>query len=206
MPRRLAAFLALLAPLAASADDPAVPAPALSASALPAQVDDAGILLHVDLASFRLEAFDLDTAAIGPILRVSVGSPSNPTPTGEFRPIRLVANPSWTPGPVARSSGARPHAPSGESPLGLGKLPLEFGAIQIHAGAHPLQLGKPMSLGCVSVDDASWLRLIAWLEERESLQSWRRRANGEIETGFRRPVRVVVGSVAHDSVSRLELP
>lgn len=187
MPRRLAAFLVLLAPLLARADDSAP-----ATSALPTPEDDAGILLHVDLASFRLEALDLDTAAIGPSLRVSVGSPSYPTPTGEFRPVRLVANPSWTPGPVARSFGARPHPPSSESPLGLGKLPLEFGAIQIHAGAHPLQLGKPMSLGCVSVDDASWLRLIAWLEERESLHAWRRRANGETETGFRRPIRVVV--------------
>lgn len=187
MPRRLAAFLALLAPLSASADDPALPA-----STLPTAEDDAGILLHVDLASFRLEALDLDTAAIGPRLRVSVGSPSYPTPTGEFRPVRLVSNPSWTPGPVARSFGARPLPPSGESPLGLGKLPLEFGAIQIHAGAHPLELGKPMSLGCVSLDDAGWLSLVAWLEERESLHAWHRRANGETETGFRRPIRVVV--------------
>jgi hypothetical protein len=187
MPRRLAAFLALLAPLCASAGDPV-----LAPSDLSPSEDDAGILLRVDLGSFRLEALDLDTASIGPSLRVSVGSPAYPTPTGEFRPVRLVANPSWTPGPVARSFGARPHAPSNESPLGMGKLPLEFGAIQIHAGAHPLQLGKPMSLGCVSVDDASWLRLVEWLEERESLHAWRRRANGETETGFRRPIRVVV--------------
>lgn len=188
MPRRRAAFLALLAPLLASADESALG----EFRDLREPEDGAGILLHVDLASFRLEALDLDTAAIGPTLRVSVGSPSYPTPRGEFRPVRLVSNPSWTPGPVARSFGARPHPPSSESPLGLGKLPLEFGAIQIHAGAHPLQLGKPMSLGCVSLDDAGWLRLVGWLEERESLHAWRRRADGETETGFRRPIRVVV--------------
>ncbi len=182
MPRRLAAFLALALPFAAGADE-AEPPPV---------ADDAGILLHVDLATFELGALDLDTAAIGPTLRVSIGSPSHPTPTGEFRPTRIIENPSWTPGPIARSFGAREHSPSRTSPLGVGKLPLEFGAIQIHAGADPLLLGKPMSLGCVSLDDASWSRLIEWLEERESLQAWHRHENGETESRFRRPIRVVV--------------
>ena len=153
---------------------------------------DPGLLLEVDLDAFRLQARDLGADAAGPSLRVSVGSPTHPTPTGEFRPVRIVRNPAWTPGPYARSLGAQPHPPSKASALGAGKLPLGHGAIQIHAGAHPLELGKAASLGCVRVDDAGWGALLAWLEESQSLQPWRRTAQGEIETGFRRPLRVVV--------------
>ncbi len=153
---------------------------------------DPGLLLEVDLAAFRLAARDLGDAAAGPTLRVAVGSPSHPTPRGEFSPRRVVLNPRWTPGPHARSLGARPLPPSSDGPLGAGKMPLEHGAIQIHAGAEPLELGKPTSLGCVAVADESWHALVSWIEERGGLHPWRRRPEGDAVGEFHRPVRVVV--------------
>jgi len=152
---------------------------------------DPGIELEVDLGSFALRARDLATGHPGPTLRVLIGSPANPTPPGVYRPDRLVRHPAWTPGPKARALGGRPHAPSASGPLGVGKLPLRS-AIQLHAGADRVELGKPVSLGCVGVDDASWHALVAWLEERGSLEPWRGSDVGEAETGFRRPLRVVV--------------
>jgi hypothetical protein len=162
-------------------------APALTASA-----PDPGVLLEVDLARFSLHTRDLSSAVPGPTLRVAVGSPAHPTPTGEFRPVRVVRNPSWVPGDHARRLGARALPPSGDGLLGIGKIPLEFGAIQIHAGADPLELGKPVSLGCVRVQDESWLALVDWLQSSGSLHPWRANPEGDIVSGFRRPIRVVV--------------
>jgi hypothetical protein len=153
---------------------------------------DPGVLIEVDLASYRLDSRDLSAGSVGPALRIAVGSPAHPTPTGEFHPQRVVRNPGWTPGPHARRLGARAARPSSDGPLGVGKIPLEAGAIQIHGGADPLELGKPVSLGCVTLQDEGWLALVDWLHARNSLEPWRVDDSGDLVSGFRRPVRVVV--------------
>src|SRR5512138_1006201 len=130
---------------------------------------DPGVLIDVDLEQFRLVSRDLADDAPGPAMAISVGSPDHPTPTGEFRPLRVVRNPSWMPGAHARRLGARARGPSSDGPLGVGKIPFESGAIQIHGGADPLELGKPVSLGCVRLRDEHWLALVDWLRARDSL-------------------------------------
>ena len=90
--------------------------------------------------------------------------------------MRVVRNPGWMPGPHARRLGARAQRPSSDGPLGVGKIPLESGAIQIHGGADPLELGKPVSLGCVTLRDEGWLELVDWLRSRNSLGPWRETA------------------------------
>jgi hypothetical protein len=153
---------------------------------------DPGVLIEIDLASFSLASRDLSADAIGPALRVAVGSPDHPTPTGEFRPKRVVRNPGWKPGPHARRLGARARRPSSDGPLGIGKIPLEAGAIQIHGGADRIELGKPVSLGCVTLQDEGWLELVDWLHARNSLEPWRETPSGKAISRFRRPIRVVV--------------
>jgi hypothetical protein len=153
---------------------------------------DPGVLIEIDLARFSLESRDLSADTVGPALRVAVGSPAHPTPTGEFRPLHVVRNPGWMPGPHARRLGARGRGPSSDGPLGVGKIPLEAGAIQIHGGADPLELGKPVSLGCVSLRDEGWLELVDWLNSRNSLGPWRETAKGKAVSRFRRPIRVIV--------------
>src|SRR5262245_12604121 len=103
---------------------------------------DPGVLIEVDLARFSLETRDLSADTAGPALRVAIGSPSHPTPIGEFRPRRVVRNPGWMPGPHARRLGARARRPSSDGPLGVGKSPLEAGAIHIHGGADPPHAGQ----------------------------------------------------------------
>ncbi len=153
---------------------------------------DPGVLIEIDLARFSLESRDLSADTVGPVLRVAVGSPAHPTPTGEFRPLHVVRNPGWMPGPHARRLGARARGPSSDGPLGVGKIPLEAGAIQIHGGADPLELGKPVSLGCVSLRDEGWLELVDWLNSRNSLGPWHETALGNAVSRFRRPIRVIV--------------
>jgi hypothetical protein len=152
---------------------------------------DPGLLIEIDLARFSLSSRDLSAGSAGPALRVAVGSPAHPTPTGEFRPLHVVRNPGWMPGPHARRLGARARRPSGDGPLGVGKIPLEAGAIQIHGGADPLELGKPVSLGCVTLRDEGWLELVDWLNSRNGLDPWHESPTGNVSR-FRRPIRVVV--------------
>jgi len=153
---------------------------------------DPGLLIEVDLAHFSLAARDLSAGSAGPALRISVGSPAHPTPIGEFRPRRVVRNPGWMPGASARRLGARARRPSSDGPLGVGKIPLGSGAIQIHGGADPLELGKPVSRGCVTLRDESWLELVDWLRAQSALDPWRASPHGDFVSSFRRPIRVVV--------------
>jgi hypothetical protein len=153
---------------------------------------DPGVLIEVDLERFSLQSRDLAADTAGPALRVAVGSPAHPTPTGAFRPRRVVRNPGFWPGPHARGLGARAQRPSGDGPLGAGKIPLEAGAIQIHGGADPLEIGKPVSLGCVALHDESWLALVDWLRSQQSLDPERATPHGDLVSSFRRPIRVVV--------------
>jgi hypothetical protein len=153
---------------------------------------DPGLLIEVDRARFSLESRDLAADAAGPALAVAVGSPAHPTPTGEFRPRRVVRNPGWQPGPYARQLGARARRPSSSGPLGVGKIPLGLGAIQIHGGADPLELGKPVSLGCVTLRDEGWLALVEWLRAQGGLAAERATSRGDLVSAFRRPIRVVV--------------
>lgn len=157
-----------------------------------AGVPDPGLLVEIDLERFELHVVDLGAWTPGPTFAVAIGSPTHPTPRGEFRPIRVIRNPSWVPGPWARSLGAEPAPPSSDGPLGVGKIPLGGNGIQIHGGAHPLELGKPVSLGCVRMLDQGWYALVEWLEDRRALRPWQRQPAGEVESGFRRPLRVVV--------------
>lgn len=154
---------------------------------------DRGVLLELDRDAFTLVARDLSADSRGPALRVALGSPAHPTPTGAFPLHVVVRNPGWSPGPIARARGATAQPPSRQGPLGVGKIPFaQGGEIALHGGADPLLLGKPVSLGCVRATDEDWLALVAWLEERGALHPPVERPDGERVQRFRRPARLEV--------------
>ena len=154
---------------------------------------DPGVLLELDREAFEVRVRDLASGAVGPSLRVVLGSPAHPTPSGSFPLHVVVRNPGWNPGAIARSSGAREIPPSPDGPLGVGKIPFaERGEIALHGGANPLLLGKPVSLGCARATDEDLLRLIDWLEQQRALQRPETVAGGELRQYFRRPARVSV--------------
>ena len=151
---------------------------------------DPGILLELDRATFELTARDLRGEADGPKIPVVLGSPFHPTPAGEFPLYQVIETPEWRPGPEARASGARPVAASPQGPLGVAKIPFAPGGFALHGGAHPLLLGKHVSLGCVRTDDGALLDLIDWLRARGALGRSRVRPNGEAYRAFLRPARL----------------
>jgi hypothetical protein len=154
---------------------------------------DPGLLLELDRGTFEVRARDLASGAVGPSLRVVLGSPAHPTPSGTFPLHVVVRNPGWSPGSFARSVGAHAVPPSAEGPLGVGKIPFaERGEIALHGGANPLLLGKPVSLGCARATDQDLLRLLDWLEQQRALQRPVALAGGELRQYFRRPARVSV--------------
>jgi hypothetical protein len=154
---------------------------------------DPGVLLELDRQTFEVRARDLASGAEGPSLRVVLGSPAHPTPSGSYPLYVVVRNPGWNPGAIARSVGAHEMSPSAHGPLGVGKIPFaERGEIALHGGANPLLLGKPVSLGCARATDEDLLKLFAWLEQQRALQRPEQVAGGELRQYFRRPARVSV--------------
>jgi len=168
----------------------------LGLSCLPwllAGTGDPGVLIELDRAQFEVRVRDLASGAVGPSLRVVLGSPAHPTPPGDFPLHMVVRNPGWSPGVIARSYGAHSVSSSAHGPLGVGKIPFaERGEIALHGGANPLLLGKPVSLGCARATDQDLLRLFAWLEQQRALQRPVAVAGGELRQYFRRPARVTV--------------
>jgi L,D-transpeptidase catalytic domain len=160
---------------------------------LVASAGDPGVLIELDLDAYQVRVRDLASGAEGPELRVVLGSPAHPTPSGDYRLNVVVRNPGWKPGAIARASGARPVPPSPAGPLGVGKIPFaQGGEIALHGGANPLLLGKPVSLGCARATDEDLLRLITWLEDRRALERPVAVASGELLQYFRRPARVSI--------------
>ncbi len=153
---------------------------------------DPGILLELNRRTYQLTARDLSDDDTGPALKVVLGSPAHPTPAGNFRLYQVVHSPEWQPGSAARARGAEPVPASEAGPMGIAKIPFAAGGIALHGGAHPLLLGKPVSLGCVRTQDADLDNLIAWLGDQGALGTSRPRENGESQQAFLRPARIVV--------------
>lgn len=170
---RLLTVLVLLAPAAAAAD--------------------AGIELEIERATSSLRARDVGAGEDGPVLRVVMGSPGQPTPSGLFPVSRVVLNPGWTPGEAAREAGAEAEPPSLTTPMGVAKIPFaDGGSIALHGAGDARLLGRPVSSGCVRATDADLLLLLAWLHEHGALGPPVEQANGEIVRAFQRPVAVAI--------------
>jgi hypothetical protein len=154
-------------------------------------VADPGIVLTLDRELFELRARDERDEVEGPMLRVALGSPAHPTPTGVFTLQTIILNPSWTPGPTARKRGAEPQPPGLSGPMGVAKIPFAGRArVALHGGAISLLLGKPITGGCIRAADADLLTLVRWLTSRGALAEAVQTTDGEVQRPFRRPARL----------------
>ena len=83
---------------------------------------------------------------------VTVGTPSYPTPMGEFTLQRAIWNPWWRPPNRGWTRGRGPQAPGPNNAMGRVKIyfkPLYF----LHGTAETEDLGEPASHGCVRLSN-----------------------------------------------------
>lgn len=113
--------------------------------------------IEVDLASSTLIFYEKGEAII--TTAVAIGSPTNPTPTGEFflTDIVVLTDPSGPWGPYALGLSARSDT--------ITEFNGGDGIIGIHGTNRPDRIGEPVSLGCVRVPN----EIIAQIAERVQL-------------------------------------
>lgn len=148
-----------------------------------------GIVFDIALERYELQI--RVNGRVGPVVPIALGTPSNPTPRGGFDVMKLIANPAYTPGPEGVRRGGTPHRASSDGPLGIAKIPFS-GSFQIHAGADPLSLGKPVTLGCVGLTDADMATVISWLEAEGVIEAGTWGAGGQLHRNFSQPARVEI--------------
>lgn len=79
--------------------------------------------------------------------RVAVGKHNSPSPTGDFRIINKVVNPTWYP-------EKRPAIPPGpQNPLGKYWMGLDSKGYGIHGNSAAWSIGAPTSKGCFRMDN-----------------------------------------------------
>jgi hypothetical protein len=93
---------------------------------------------------------------------VAVGTPSHPTPVGNFRVISKEKNPTWDPPNSPWAEGLGPVPPGPGNPLGTRWIGTSAPAIGIHGTPQPWTVGTAASHGCIRM----YMREVEWLFER----------------------------------------
>lgn len=93
-------------------------------------------------------------------LRVAVGQPAYPTPSGHWKVINKVMNPAWrNPGSSWASSMPKYIPPGPSNPLGVRALYLNASGIRIHGTNNIGSIGSPASHGCIRVANSQIIGL-----------------------------------------------
>lgn len=91
--------------------------------------------------------------------RVAVGTPSHPTPRGQFRIISKQRNPTWIPPDSPWAKGLGPVPPGSGNPLGTRWMGINAPAIGIHGTPAPGSIGTAASHGCIRmhISQSEWI-------------------------------------------------
>lgn len=84
----------------------------------------------------------LDGARVVKIYDIAVGAPSTPSPSGEFRIVNRVPNPTWY-------GHGKIVTPGAQNPLGSRWIGLSAKGYGIHGTNAPASVGKAASHGCI---------------------------------------------------------
>jgi lipoprotein-anchoring transpeptidase ErfK/SrfK len=108
----------------------------------------AELRIEVDLSTRTLSAWD--GADVVRTYSVSVGSASDPTPTGSFRIHKMIWNPAWRPPDETWARGKEPKAPGDpENPMQRVKIFFKEPDYYIHGTPDTGSMGRARSHGCV---------------------------------------------------------
>ena len=112
----------------------------------------ANLRLVADLSDRRLKMYEADTLVWQ--YPISPGTPSYPTPPGEYLIRRLVWNPRWTPPPNAewarKYTAQAPGQPG--NPMKVAKIFFKEPDYFIHGTGETYRLGEAASHGCLRMD------------------------------------------------------
>ncbi|MGH2686147.1 MAG: L,D-transpeptidase, partial [Actinomycetota bacterium] len=111
--------------------------------------DELGKTIVVDISDLELSLYD--GLKLDRTYPVAAGSPSYPTPQGEWTVINKRENPTWT-NPAPDGWGASLPAvigPGPTNPLGTRALDLDAPGIRIHGTSASYSIGSYASHGCV---------------------------------------------------------
>ncbi|MBI2874772.1 MAG: L,D-transpeptidase family protein [Firmicutes bacterium] len=113
------------------------------------------VRLSLNLAAHRLRMFEGDEPV--KVFSVGVGKLDAGTPTGNFRIINKLINPTWFPPESVENKEPVPPGPL--NPLGTRWLGLSKSGYGLHGTNLPASVGQYVSLGCVRLfnDDVEWL-------------------------------------------------
>lgn len=110
--------------------------------------DDLGKTIVVDLSELQLSLYD--GVRVAKTYPVAAGSPSYPTPPGEWTIWDKRENPTWiNPAPDGWGKGLPAQLSGSASPLGTRALYLDAPGIRIHGTSASYSIGSYASHGCV---------------------------------------------------------
>jgi L,D-transpeptidase ErfK/SrfK len=111
--------------------------------------DDLGATIVVDLSDLELTLYE--GLKVDRTYSVAAGSPTYPTPPGDWEVIEKVENPTWTnPAPDGWGKDLPPYiGPGPSNPLGTRALYLNSPGIRIHGTSASYSIGSYASHGCV---------------------------------------------------------
>jgi lipoprotein-anchoring transpeptidase ErfK/SrfK len=143
--------------------------PILSATAVAQQTasfpnqskTDDGLVLVVSLADKRMAV--VDHGAVRKIYTVAVGKPSTPSPTGTFRVVSRVANPTYY-------HKGKVVMPGPGNPVGNRWIGLSEKGYGIHGTNAPSSIGKAASHGCIRMSRPDLEELFAMLKTGEAVE------------------------------------
>jgi len=119
------------------------------------------LVLVVSLSDKRMAV--VDHGAVRKIYPVAVGKPSTPSPTGTFRVISRVANPTYYHNGTVVLPGAG-------NPVGTRWIGLSERGYGIHGTNAPGSIGKAASHGCIRMKQRDLEELFAMLKTGEAVE------------------------------------
>ncbi|MFC1734474.1 L,D-transpeptidase family protein [Candidatus Hydrogenedentota bacterium] len=128
-------------------------------TALSDDVPESGMAIQVNRKMRRLSL--IEDGEVFFSTPVAVGAPSSETPTGRFRMVNKLKNPTWYRGPTMKPvPPADPKNPLGEFWVGLEPFgPGNHVGYGIHGTNDPASVGRNVTKGCVRLAEADASRI-----------------------------------------------
>ena len=80
---------------------------------------------------------------------VAVGQPAYPTPTGDFRIVSMIKDPTWIPPDSPWAKGLEPIPPGPDNPVGTRWIGTSAKGVGIHGTSADYSIGTHASHGCI---------------------------------------------------------